>query len=150
MINNANNFITKIPQLLSDSKYLQFSRKILDLIPEDNDQLKFIKNNFKDFLATSLMKENITKVFHRIISEKKENKKHDYKDSLFQDDIYMKLIICAGFIPDKKYQFLFSIVFNHLPIKVDMLPNVIREIQLFKYAKYSIDVIIYSIINDML
>ena len=62
----------------------------------------------------------------------------------------MKLIICAGFIPDKRYQFILQHIVRILPIKLDMLPITIREIELFKYFKYSIDVIVYSIINDIL
>lgn len=156
MINNANNFITTFPGLLSDSEYLRFTKKILNLIPDNirdkqvNENLKFVKDNLKNFLDTSLMKENIAKAFDRIISEKKENKKHDYKNNLFNDNIYMKLIICAGFIPDKRYQFILQHIVRILPIKLDMLPITIREIELFKYFKYSIDVIVYSIINDIL
>lgn len=134
------------------NKISKFKRKFIYLIPTlREEETPYIKERLEKFLDTKLMKKNIRNAFERVTKEKNQGKIHDYTNCLFGNETYFLLYLCIG----KSAGVIAGIIRENGKILLDITSSIIPTAVLdlipqFKYAKYFIDIIIYTIIKGII
>lgn len=153
IINKSNSAIydISIPRDMN-SKISKFKEKFIYLIPTLRElETPYIKEQLKKFLDTKFMKKNIINAFVRVTKEKMQDKIHDYTNSLFGNDTYFLFYLCLG----KSAAGVAGIIGKNGKILIDIasiiIPTALLDlIPQYKYAKYFIDIIIYTIIKGII